>query len=441
MTTRFLASEHGARLDTDLRQGGGTDDTAALQALLDRARDDGGAHIVIDGPALVSGLEVYSDTTIEGTPGAGLRLADDSNRAILRNAHRTRETVVDENITVRGLTFWGNRDHQLEPWRGALIPGEAGIIRKEEGIVQMEQDRTWKSPVQFLGVRNLVVDDVEIWDGRAYALWLANVSHVTVTGLRIDVNTGPYPTGAPFEEQQAFIRAVPPNADGIHINGPADHVLIDGARIYVWDDAVSLCANDCWVADLTVDDLTGPYVGQGPITDVTVRNIHLDRPSQGVRILSADQRIDRVVVENVFGSVRMRSVVISHYAIPEKGTCGSILFRNIRLASEPSPTLREVYPAAFGPLGPPSYQEEADSAFFALNTEVEELRLEGVSLSATEDRPVLLIGPDARIGSLHASIEIEGSDSRTPRIEMYDGASVADLSLHIQSKGSRDADE
>ena len=54
-----------AKLDSNVRTGGGTDDTAALQAVLDRAKTEGGIHLIMDGAALVSHLEVYSNTTIE----------------------------------------------------------------------------------------------------------------------------------------------------------------------------------------------------------------------------------------------------------------------------------------------------------------------------------------------------------------------------------------
>src|SRR5690349_13108691 len=71
-----LASAAGAVLDTDLVKGGGTDDTAALQAVLDRAAQGQPVHLVIDGAALVSGLNVYANTTLECLAGGGLFLKD-----------------------------------------------------------------------------------------------------------------------------------------------------------------------------------------------------------------------------------------------------------------------------------------------------------------------------------------------------------------------------
>ena len=68
------ASEVGALLDSNLVTGGGHDDTPILQNVLDRAKSGNAVQLVIDGPALISGLNVYGHTTIECTAGAGLYL-------------------------------------------------------------------------------------------------------------------------------------------------------------------------------------------------------------------------------------------------------------------------------------------------------------------------------------------------------------------------------
>src|SRR5688572_11342947 len=59
------ASEVGAALDSDLINGGGGDDTDVLQSVLNRAADGSRVHLVIDGPTLVSGLNVFGNTTVE----------------------------------------------------------------------------------------------------------------------------------------------------------------------------------------------------------------------------------------------------------------------------------------------------------------------------------------------------------------------------------------
>jgi len=53
----IIASEAGAKLDSDVTKGGGTDDTALIQGILDRAPKVGTLKLVVDGAILVKGLK------------------------------------------------------------------------------------------------------------------------------------------------------------------------------------------------------------------------------------------------------------------------------------------------------------------------------------------------------------------------------------------------
>ena len=61
----IIASEAGAKLNSDVTKGGGTDETALIQSILDRAPQLGTLKLIVDGPILVTGLKVHSNTTIE----------------------------------------------------------------------------------------------------------------------------------------------------------------------------------------------------------------------------------------------------------------------------------------------------------------------------------------------------------------------------------------
>ena len=63
-TPKFYASSI-AKLDSNVITGGGTDDTNAIQGILDLAKEYGGVHLVMDGAALISRLFIHSNTTIE----------------------------------------------------------------------------------------------------------------------------------------------------------------------------------------------------------------------------------------------------------------------------------------------------------------------------------------------------------------------------------------
>ena len=53
----IIASEAGAKLDSDVTKGGGTADTALIQGILDRAPKLGSLKLVVDGAILVKGAE------------------------------------------------------------------------------------------------------------------------------------------------------------------------------------------------------------------------------------------------------------------------------------------------------------------------------------------------------------------------------------------------
>ena len=102
---KIYASQY-AKLDSNVYTGGGTDDTAALQAILDIARDEGGVHLVMDGAALISGLDVYSNTTIECmNADCGFFQIAQSNRAIITNKEWDRKAIRTRNITLKGGTY------------------------------------------------------------------------------------------------------------------------------------------------------------------------------------------------------------------------------------------------------------------------------------------------------------------------------------------------
>ena len=80
---KILASEY-AVLDSNVYTGGGTDDTAALQFILDKAPVWGGLHLVMDGAALISGLRIHSNTTIECmNKDCGFFLKSGANNAVV----------------------------------------------------------------------------------------------------------------------------------------------------------------------------------------------------------------------------------------------------------------------------------------------------------------------------------------------------------------------
>jgi hypothetical protein len=419
-TVLVRASETGAVLDSDLARGGGTDDTAALQRVLNRARAGRAVHLIVDGPARISGLDVYSNTIIECTTGGGFYLTDDTPRAVIRNAHRSRDTVVDENIVIRGCSINGNRLRQKtvgQPQNGLYFVGQ-------------ELDRSYRSGLQFLGVHHLTVENVRLWDTLAFALWVANAKFVRVENVDAERAVTAFPEGAGVDGIQKWYKdsvfgGVAGNVQGngpdcgLQFQGPIQYLTIDNVRLRTWDDAIALNANDGPADDMRVNNDMGPYVGQGPITDVTISNVIFKDAHHGLRMLSINQRVDRIVVQNVTGTIRGRMVVMSTFGAPAEGNFGSIAFSNVNVTLGKYPPWREIFPdqrdaidkferapvAEKRTMEDPG--EEGELPLFSLNARIEQLSLRNVITRVSDrDRPVIRVGANAAIDRMEVDLGV-----------------------------------
>jgi hypothetical protein len=283
-----------AALDSHVYSGGGTDDTLALQAVLDRAKTEGGIHLVMDGAALVSHLEVYANTTIEClNADCGFFQKDNSNCAIVTNANWNITERTVKNITLQGGTYNQNCAHQAHdvPVTEETRPFNSyGDIR---GVVALE----------FYGVENVLLRDVIIVDFRTYAFMTANFLHMTLERVWLEL---------PGRMQAQ-------NQDGFHFWGPGQFLTIRDCGGKVGDDIMNI----------------GPDEGDGvsSITDVLVDGLFLDDADQSIRILSRGTGlVDRVTIRNVQGTYRSFGFYIdAWYPGNTAGNFGDIFIENVNL--------------------------------------------------------------------------------------------------------------
>jgi hypothetical protein len=424
-STLVLASAAGAKLDSNLMSGGGTDDTAALQRWLDGAANGKGVHLVIDGPALVSGLNVYGNTTIECKAGGGLYLKGSSSRAIIRNAHRSRGAIVDEHIDVRGCFLNGNRSHQ----RGA-DPVRTDLAGMPEFPSNAEPDGTFISGLQFLGVNYLNIEGVTLWNIRAFGALIANASYVGIRDVIVDDGSAPDPL---VVEDASVIEFA--GTDGLHFGGPLRYVSIDSVKLRVGDDSIAFNANDTDTNDMTKANNFGPYMGQGPITDVTVSNVILMDSEEGIRFLSANERIDRVIISNVVGTVRDYFLTIGHWTNPNGlGNVGDIWVENVSV-DRPRPV---AWPKSYVDEGRLWYGEDNGGRFpfINVNARVNTVRINQVATKVVNDWPVLRMGPDAVVGTISAELTADDPSLAGQMIQLDEGARIdrLNLSLNWESK-------
>lgn len=295
----IFASQAGARLDSNVHTGGGTDDTAVLQSLLDRVKNSGNLHLIIDGAALVRGLDIHSNTTIEClNPACGFFLAPQSNRAVIRNANRNLSGErQDKNITLLNGTYNQNCKEQLHHY-----------IDQNQGSSAFGKE-VWVIAMEFYGVENFTMRDLTIRNQRTFALLMGNWFRVTMENIFIDL-----PDHADAQNQ-----------DGLHFWGPGQFLSLKNIEGRSGDDFIALAPDE----NDNVSD----------ITDVIIDGVILNNADQGIRLLSRDDgRLDRVVIKNVTGTYRSFGFYINPWFKGAKGgNFGNIIFDTIDLRqSEPN---------------------------------------------------------------------------------------------------------
>jgi len=364
-----IASEAGAKVDSDVNKGGGTDDTALIQGILDRAPKLGSLKLIVDGPILVTGLKVHSNTTIEClNRGSGFYLADNSNRPLIANATPQPEGRSDHNLSFLGGTYNGNAEHQQH-------------TTPEHG---------WTTAFALHGVEQVLFRDVSLTNSRTFAVYLTNWRRVVFENICINLDHIPKQS----------------NQDGIHVQGPGEFLSIRNVQGRAWDDMIALNIDDLlgdWDSegkfgrDPASIKRFGNAAGIGPVSDVDIDGVQADDCAQVIRILSRASRLDRVSIRNVKGTYRDFGVWITPY-LREGGNIGRLEFENIDLR----------------PVGPRGY-DYVPPFLFWLAGKMEQVTLKNISSHAPiDDRPLVWIQPDAKIDRLR----IDGLNVYDPRKEI-----------------------
>lgn len=263
----------------------GTDNTSCIQAVLEKAKDSPVA-VYWDGRYSVTGLKIYSNTTIIANAGCGAILRNHSDKSIFINAAQTFGKEKDSNIVICG-GIWNGNYYNPEIRRGAQSKGDSIT-----GLVGC---------FRFYGVDNLTVKDVILYKPATYALAAANVTHVLYENIIVDV--GPDPLI---------------NNDGIHIDGNSQYGVIRHCILNTHDDAIGLNADDLYLRWFDRKGSPSEKVfyseaAAGPISDILIDDITLNSSLFGIRILSGKSRVDRITIRNIKGFTKGYAVVIDNY--------------------------------------------------------------------------------------------------------------------------------
>jgi hypothetical protein len=380
-----------------------------LQAVLDRALKGIPVNLIVDGAALISGLNVYGNTTITCINGGGFFLQKGSNRALIRNVHRSRDAVQDSRITLAGCFLNGNRRGQSP----ALVPlSSSDISNLDQRVIDArnkESDGTYMSALQFMGVNDLALEHLTIWNARAFGALISNGERITIRDVTVDDGSGADADILEFA-----------NTDGLHFKGPLRYVTIDGVRAHVGDDAIALNADDYDTDDLTIGNEFGPYVRSGPITDVTVNNLQLMDTRSGIRLLSSTHRLDRIAISNVSGSVRGWHVaVISHWLNTRSlGNVGTVALSNVTVDWPIDPKI------------------DVSSPYIKINARIEAVILRNVVMKVGDGRPILRLAPDANVDLLSADLHLLDPGQQASPIILDSGCRVDVMTLSLDWQGA-----
>ena len=286
---KIYASSCGAVLNSDVYKGGGTDDTDALQAVLDQAPQLGRLHLVLDGAALISkSLRIHSNTTIEcPDKSCGLFLADGSDCSVVSNANFDTETIRDRNITILGGVFNNNSPGQVHHREGEEV----------ENFIS-----NWVFAMEFYGVENVLMRDVTIANQRTFAMLMANWKHVTMENIHIDRRE----------------RADYQNQDGLHFWGPGRFLTLRDIRGNSGDDFIALAPDE--------------HDFKSSIEDVLIHGVQLEEADQGIRLLvRGEGKLDRVIIRDVTGTYRSYGFIVNPWFEGNGGHYGNIVFDTIDL--------------------------------------------------------------------------------------------------------------
>lgn len=251
------------RLDSDVMNGGGTNETEILQAILDKAKEWGRVKLIMDGPALISGLEIHSNTTIECIDSScGFFMESGSNRAILKNAVFSKTEYTATNITLKGGTYNHN------------APGQSACFPEGDRLPEGEACNSCLVAFKFFGVKNFKMTDIVIVDQKRYALLMGNWEDVYMENIYI-----PLPN---------FVRST--NQDGLHFHAPGKNLVLKNIYGRTGDDFIAINGDE---GD-RVSDIDG----------VTIDGVYLKGSTQGIRLLCRERgTIKNVYINNIQGEV------------------------------------------------------------------------------------------------------------------------------------------
>ncbi len=284
----IYASKAGAVLNSSVWSGGGTDDSVALQAMLNRARSVSSLEVVIDGPALIStNLVIYSNTKLRFTPNAGLFMAAHKNCWLIGNPQNTNYATT--NIVIEGGVLNANGTAQNEYINnGFRLSGQPGV------------DGVW-----FGGVDNIILRDVMIVSAKAYTFHFTDSRNISVFNCASYYTNGVAATNTFYGN------------DGVHFNGNITNVKVRDFWAHQNDDDVFALMTDETDQTLPIQDSRWT-TNSGSMSNIVIENVFLDGCKNVGKIQSygsTNAFARDVTIRNVHGSATHQGFLVFPFSV------------------------------------------------------------------------------------------------------------------------------
>ena len=290
--TYIRATQIGCALDCNLRNGrnihtGGlsTDDGPRINAAMASASASNPITLIIDGPALISGLFLPAGGywNIAGLGcGTGFFVKSGTNNDGIHNGGPNAASPSDpgppapprgSNVSLRNFTINGN---QGNGFNGVSTSGLTQGITNAASTV-------WYFTINLMNLNNIDVENVVLVNAPSFQMRFSNVGNVTISGC--------------------VLRSQGANTDGFHFDGPANDISILNCDITSGDDAIAL---NC------------PEGYTGDISRVTVSNCKVNSWTFLMRLHTIDSptdptfHINGVSVTNCSGSLSYAGFLVGH---------------------------------------------------------------------------------------------------------------------------------
>jgi hypothetical protein len=237
-------------------------------------------HVTISGHGWGTGLYVLSGSNaqaIQNVPHTDLAVWQTWSPGPTPGVAGGTQSITGSNVTIRNLRINGNRGTYPN---GNSNGHRDGTVTDPTSLASTPDARGpytygyWLAAIMLVGLDNVEIDHVWIYDAPAYSINLYTCTNVNVHGCRIEATSANIFGGS--------------NTDGVHFNGGCSDGHVTDSWFKTGDDAIGI----------NLDEGTGATGSR-----FTIRGCHFAGCLTGIRVLGKQTGVGKVNISQITGSV------------------------------------------------------------------------------------------------------------------------------------------